>query len=111
MGLSEARGLMERSVSLRQQGYRRRPFKLIDTEEGKGYVHEIRRIASSLSSSESSNFARLKGERTAVLKTAFSATIISNFVLLELAVCASGLIRRHGRLLREETSRSRNELV
>jgi CHASE3 domain sensor protein len=102
---------MERSISLRQQGYRRRSFKLIDTNEGKGYMDEIRRIASSLSSSESSNFARLKGERTAALKRAFSATIISNSVLLVLAVCAFGLIRHHGRLLREEAARSRNELV
>jgi CHASE3 domain sensor protein len=102
---------MERSISLRQQGYRRRSFKLIDTDEGKGYMDEIRRIASSLSSSESSNFARLKGERTAALKRAFSATIISNSVLLVLAVCAFGLIRHHGRLLREEAARSRNELV
>jgi CHASE3 domain sensor protein len=102
---------MERSISLRQQGYRRRSFKLIDTDEGKGYMDEIRRIASSLSSSESSNLARLKGERTAALKRAFSATIISNSVLLALAVCAFGLIRHHGRLLREEAARSRDELV
>jgi CHASE3 domain sensor protein len=102
---------MERSISLRQQGYRLRSFKLIDTDEGKGYMDEIRRIASSLSSSESSNFARLKGERTAALKRAFSATIISNSVLLLLAVCAFGLIRHHGRLLREEAAGSRNELV
>jgi hypothetical protein len=53
----------------------------------------------------------LKGERTATLKGAFSATIISNFVLLVLAVCAFGLIRHHGRLLREEAAQSRNELV
>ena len=102
---------MERSISLRQQGYRRRSFKLIDTDEGKGYMDEIRRIASSLSSSESSNFARLKGERTAALKRAFSATIISNSVLLVLAVCAFGLIRHHGRLLGEDAAQSRNELA
>ena len=102
---------MERSISLRQQGYRRRSFKLIDTDEGKGYMDEIRRIASSLSSSESSNFARLKGESTAALKRAFSVIIISNSFLLVLAVCAFGLIRHHGRLLREEASWSRNELV
>ena len=102
---------MERSISLRQQGYRRRSFKLIDTDEGKGYMDEIRRIASSLSSSESSNFARLKGERTVALKRAFSATIISNSVLLVLAVCAFGLIRHHGRLLGEDAAQSRNELA
>ena len=102
---------MERSISLRQQGYRRRSFKLVDTDEGKGYMDEIRRIASSLSSSESSNFTRLDRERTAALKRAFSATIISNSVLLALAVCAFGLIRHHGRLLGEEAAQSRNELA
>jgi CHASE3 domain sensor protein len=102
---------MERSISLRQQGYRRRSFKLVDTDEGKGYMDEIRRIASSLSATESSNFARSDRERPAALKRAFSATIMSNSVLLVLAVCAFGLIRHHGRLLREEVARSRNELV
>jgi len=102
---------MESSISLRQQGYRRRSFKLVDSDEGKGYMDEIRRIVSSLSSSESSNFARLKGERTAALKRAFSATIISNSVLLVLEVCAFGLIRHHGRLLGEDAAQSRDELA
>src|SRR5579864_1480282 len=102
---------MERSISLRQRGYRHRSFKLVDTDEGKGYMDEIRRIASSLSSTESSNFTRLDRERTAALKRAFSATIISNSVLLALAVCAFGLIRHHGRLLGEEATQSRNELA
>ena len=74
-------------------------------------MDEIRRIASSLSSAESSTFARLDGERTAGLKTAFSATVISNSVLLLLAVCLFGLIRHHGRLLGEEAAQSRNTLA
>ena len=102
---------MERSVSLREQGYRRRSFKLVDTDEGKGYMDEIRRTVSSLSSSESANFTKLDGERTAALKRALSATVISNSVLLLLAVCAFGLIRHHERLLGEEVAQSRNELA
>jgi CHASE3 domain sensor protein len=102
---------MEHSISLRQQGYRHRSFKLVDTNEGKDCMDEIRRIASSLSSAESSTFARLDGERTAALKRAFSATIIFNSVLLVLAICAFGLIRYHGRLLGEEAAQSRDELT
>jgi CHASE3 domain sensor protein len=102
---------MERSISLREKGYRRRSFKLVDTDEGKVYMDEIRGIASSLSSSENSNSARLDGEKTAALRRAFSATIISNSVLLVLAVCAFGLIRHHERLLGEEVAQSRNELA
>ena len=102
---------MEHSINLRQQGYRHRSFKLVDTNEGKDCMDEIRRIASSLSSAESSTFARLDGERTAALKRAFSATIISNSVLLVLAACLVGLIRHHGRLLGEQATQSRNELA
>jgi CHASE3 domain sensor protein len=102
---------MERSISLRQQGYRRRSFKLIDTDEGKGYMDEIRRIASSLSATESSNFARSDRERTTALKRAFSATIISNSLLLALAACLFMLIRHNGRLLGAEAAQNRSELA
>jgi CHASE3 domain sensor protein len=102
---------MERSISLRQHGYRRRSFNLVDTNEGKDYMDEIRRIASSLSAAESSNLARFDTERVAALKRVLSVTIISNSVLLVLAVCLFGLIRHHGRLLGEEASQSRTELA
>jgi CHASE3 domain sensor protein len=102
---------MERSISLRQQGYRRRSFKLVATNEGKDYMDQVQRIASSLSSTESGNFARFDTERTTALKRAFSAAIISNSVLLLLAVCLFGLIRHQGRRLVEEASQSRIELA
>ena len=102
---------MEHSINLRQQGYRLRSFKLVDTNEGKDYMDEVRRIASSLSSVESSNFARLEGERTAALKSGLSVIIIANSVLLLLAACVFGLIRHHERRLAEEASQSRNELA
>jgi CHASE3 domain sensor protein len=102
---------MERSISLRQQGYRRRSFRLVDTNEGKDYMDEIRRIASSLSSAESANLARFDAERIAALKRVLSVTIIANSALLVLAVCLFGLIRHHGRLLGEEASQSRTDLA
>lgn len=102
---------MERTITLRQQGYRHRSFKLVDTDEGEGYMDEIRRIASSLSSAESSNFVRFDAERIAALKRVLSVTITTNSVLLVLAVCLFGLIRQHGRLLGQEASQCRNELA
>jgi CHASE3 domain sensor protein len=101
---------MERSISLREQGYRHRSFKLIDTNEGKGYMDAIRRIVSSLSTAESSNFEKLDIERTVALKRIFRVTIITNFCLLVLTACLIGLIRRHVRLLGEEAIISRKEL-
>src|SRR5712691_8528963 len=40
---------MERSISLRQQGYRHRSFKLVDTNEGMEYMDRARGLLSSLS--------------------------------------------------------------
>jgi CHASE3 domain sensor protein len=102
---------MERTITLRQQGYRHRSFKLVDTNEGKDYMDEVRRIVSSLSSAESSNFARFDRERVAALKSVLSTTIISNSVLFVLAAGLFGLVRQHLRLFGEEASQSRIELA
>jgi CHASE3 domain sensor protein len=102
---------IERSISLRQQGYRHRAFMLVDTNEGKDYMDEIRRIVSSLSAAESSNYARFDTERMAALKSVLSLTVVSNSVLLVLAAGLFGLIRQHLRLLGEEGSQSRVELA
>jgi CHASE3 domain sensor protein len=102
---------MERSISLRQHGYRRRSFNLIDTNEGKNYMDEIRRIASLLASAESNNFATLNQERTAALRRVLKLTVITNSVLLVLAASLFGLMRRHVRLAGEDAARSRNELA
>jgi CHASE3 domain sensor protein len=102
---------MERTITLRQQGYRHRAFKLVDTNEGKHYMDEFRGIASSLSSGEGSNFARFDGERITALKRVLLVTIIANSVLLLLAAGLFGLIRHYGRVLGEEVSQSRIELA
>ena|ERR1700736_741570 len=102
---------MESTVTLRQQGYRHRSFKLVDTNEGKDYMDEIRGIASALSSGEGSNFARFDGDRITILKRVLLMTIIANSVLLLLAAGSFGLIRHYGRELGEEVSRSRIELA
>jgi len=102
---------MERSISWRQRGYRHRSFMLVDTNEGKDYMDEIRGIVSSLSATESSNFARFDGERIAALKRVLSVTIVANSGLLMLAACLFGLIRHHWRLLGKEAAQTRQELA
>jgi CHASE3 domain sensor protein len=104
-------GEIERSIRLRQQGYRRRSFMLVDTNEGKDYMDEIRRIMALLTAAESSNFSTFDRERIAALKNALSVTIMSNTVLLLLAAGLFWLVRRHERLLAEEASQSRTELA
>ena len=101
---------MERTIDLRQRGYRHRSFMLVATNEGKNYMDEAHRIVSSLSSAESSNFVRFETERTLTLKKVLSVTIVTNSGLLVLAACLFALIRYDGRLLAEESAQSRRVL-
>jgi CHASE3 domain sensor protein len=101
---------MERTIDLRQQGYRHRSFMLVDTNEGKDYMDEARSIMSSLSSAESVKFVRFGTEQTVALRKVLSATIVTNSGLLVLAACLFGLIRYDGRLLAEEAAQSRRVL-
>ncbi len=102
---------MERTITLRQQGYRHRAFTLVDTNEGQQYMDRFRGLASSLSSEESNSFANFEKERTASLSSAFSETIIANSCLLVLTVCLLAFVRYHARVLEKEAAESRLALA
>jgi len=102
---------MERSISLRQQGYRRRAFMLVGSNEGMEYMDRARGLLSSLSAAEASNFARFDRERNASLSKALTETIVANLCLLVLTACLCGLIRYHGQVLEQEAAQSRQELA
>jgi CHASE3 domain sensor protein len=102
---------MERSINLRQQGYRRRAFKLVDSSEGTEYMDRARGLLSSLSLAESSSFARLDNERNTGLKKAFVETIFANLGLLVLTAGLFALVRYHAKTLERETAESRQALA
>ena len=102
---------MERTISLRQHGYRRRAFNLVDTNEGRDYMDGARKLSSSLSSAESSSFARFDKERTSSQSKALSETIIANSCLLLLTVCLFVLARHHGHALEQEIAQSTQALA
>jgi hypothetical protein len=102
---------MERTIDLRQRGYRHRSFTLVNTNEGENYMNEFRRVMASLSSAESKNFVTIDGEKTVALKKILSVTILANSVLLVFAAGLFGVIRYHGRLLEEEAAQRRHELI
>ncbi len=101
---------MERSINLRERGYRHRAFMLIDSNEGQEYMDKARALLSSLSSAEAGAFATFDQERNASLSKVLRATIVSNLYLLGLTACLIGLMRYHGRLLEREAAESRREL-
>lgn len=102
---------MERSISFRQQGYRHRAFKLVDSNEGRQYMDRARELLSSLSMGEKSRFASLDKERNTILSTALSETIMANLCLLLLTACLFALIRYHGRGLEQEAAKSKQGLA
>ena len=102
---------MDRSVSLRQQGYRHRAFMLVDSNEGMEYMDRARGLLSSLSVAETSSFASFDRERNASLRKALTETIVANSCLLVLTACLFGLIRYHGQVLEREAAQSRQELA
>jgi len=102
---------MERTIDLRQKGYRHRSFMLVNTDEGKGYMDGFRGVSASLSSAESTNFTRFDQENAVALKKILSATIVANCGLLLLAIGLFALIRYDGRVLAEEVAQSRQELA
>jgi CHASE3 domain sensor protein len=102
---------MERSITLRQQGYRHRAFMLVDSNEGKEYMDRARGLLSSISAAETNRFARFDRERTASLSKAFVETIIANSCLLLLTACVFGLVRYNGQVLEQEVAQSRQDLA
>jgi CHASE3 domain sensor protein len=104
-------GEIERSISLRQQGYRHRAFMLVDSNEGMEYMDRARRLLSSLSVAEASSFARFDKERNATLSKALTETVVANSCLLVLTACLFGLIRYRGQALEQEAAQRRQELA
>ena len=101
---------MERSINLRQQGYRRRAFRLVDSNEGFEYMNKARGLLTSLSAAQAGITARLDKEREASLGKTLTETVVVNSCLFVVCVCLFGLIRSQWKLLELEVVQSRQEL-
>jgi CHASE3 domain sensor protein len=102
---------IERTIALRQQGYRHRSFQLVQTNQGKQYSDQARSLLSSLSSLENNRFAALEQQRDANSSQAMSRTIAANLCLLLLAAGLFLLIRFHESALVEQVAQSREALA
>lgn len=102
---------MEHTITLRQQGYRHRAFVMVNTNEGRDYMDQARKLASSLSSAESDSFASFDRERTERQSKALSETVVASCCLLILTVFLLALARYHERVLEQETARNARALA
>jgi CHASE3 domain sensor protein len=102
---------MERSINMRQQGYRHRAFMLVATNEGMEFMDRARGLLSSLSATEASSLTRLETERKASLRQALAETVVANLCLVVLTACLIALIRYRGKVLEHEAAQSGQELA
>ena len=102
---------IERTIALRQRGYRHRAFQLVQTNQGKQYSDQARSLVSSLSSVEYSRFAALVKQRDATSSQVMSQTITANLCLLVLTAGLLLLIRFHARALEQQAAQSRQALA
>jgi CHASE3 domain sensor protein len=102
---------MEHTITLRQQGYRHRAFVMVNTNEGRGYMEQARKLASSLSSAESTSFAKFDKESTERQSKALSETLVASCCLLLLTVFLFALARYHERVLEQEIVQSTRALA
>lgn len=102
---------MEHTISLRQQGYRHRAFKLVDSNEGLEYMEKMRSLLSSLATTENDRFASLQAQKNDRLEKAFREILLTNLALFALAICLFAGLRYHGQRLEHDSVASRQELI
>ncbi|MGB7132847.1 MAG: CHASE3 domain-containing protein, partial [Candidatus Sulfotelmatobacter sp.] len=102
---------IERTITLRQRGYRHRAFQLVQTNQGKQYTDQARSLVSQLSSMENTRFAALEKQRDASSGQAMSQTIGANLGLLALTASLFLLIRFHERTLEQQAAESKQALI
>lgn len=102
---------MEHTITLRQQGYRHRAFVMVNTNEGRDYMDQARKLASSLSSEEGASFAKFDKERTERQNNALSETVIASCCVLILTVFLFALARYHERVLEQEVVKNARVLA
>ena len=102
---------MERSISLRQRGYRHRAFKLVNSNEGQEYMEKARGLLTSLSATENSNLEKLETERNAGARQAMTETLAASSCLLIVTGCLVAFIRRQSQNREREVAEIREELA
>ncbi len=101
---------MRKTIDLRQQGYRLRAFKIVDTDEGKEYMDKARQVVSALSDAESSRSEALSRATDTSVQNAFGIVLTANLFSLALALVVFGLVYGRMRELEHDLAKRMNTL-
>jgi CHASE3 domain sensor protein len=101
---------MEKTIGLRQQGYRKRAFQMVDTNEGRKYMEQASGILASLSAIENADAAKIEQERNGGLSKALSESVLTNAGLIVLTALLFLLFRYSARSVEREAEQSKGML-
>jgi CHASE3 domain sensor protein len=102
---------IEHSITLREQGYRHRAFKLVAANDGMSYMEKARQDLSSLTAAEAGRLAKIEADRNAGLAKVSRATVLIDLGLLVLVAGLFVIVRYHGRVLEQEAAQSAQQLA
>jgi CHASE3 domain sensor protein len=97
------RAEMERTIDLRQRGFRLRAFRIIDTNEGKQYMDQARSAISSLLSAQKSSLVSLQSRAGDNLRRSFLVAVFGNLCLLVAGAVFFAILRGDRKALLRET--------
>lgn len=102
---------MEKTISLRQQGYRKRAFEMVSTNEGRKYMEQASGLLSSLSAIEGADGLKIVQDRNAGLSKALSENILASAGLVGLTALLFLLFRFSGRAIEREAAQNKRTLL
>jgi CHASE3 domain sensor protein len=101
---------MERTIDLRERGFRLRAFRIIDTNEGKEYMDQARTAIVALSATERSRLASLQRVASDSLRRAFAVILVGNLCLLVAGALLFAVLRHDRETLSKEAEEMKQAL-
>jgi CHASE3 domain sensor protein len=100
----------EETIRLRQQGYRSRAFRIVNSNRGKELMDQARAHSASLLATEASRLADYEQRANGGMRKAFTATLGWNSLLLLVTALVFALLWFFGRRLERDVTRGSNAL-
>jgi CHASE3 domain sensor protein len=101
---------MDRTIDLRERGFRLRAFRIIDTNEGKEYMDQARTAIVALSATQRSSFASLQRIASDSLRRTFTVIILGNLCLLAVGALLFAVLRHDRKTLLQEAGEMKHAL-
>ena len=104
------RAEMERTIDLRERGFRLRAFRIVNANEGKEYMDQARTAISALLSAQKSRFSSLERKASDSLRRTFAVIILANLCLLAAGALLFAVLGHDRKTLLKEAEQMKQAL-